>query len=704
VSAGRYFLRETARTGIIRAVRRGTLGLLLLVILALPFPAAAWVDLNHAYHGAPYPHGPQPPLRRGEGEQDRTFSPLLAGDDVGEADIRAAQRSGVRSIAAQADDRLPTLERLLATPRPPRDPVALASRLAGAQVPWTATQPFAAPLQAGRNDTFYVLDQTDNQYKTRPSTLRLVSEHAYWYVEDGQRAADQDIATAARQFDQVTVPAVRRAFGTEWMPGIDGDPRVTIFLGRVPGPAAYFSSWDEYPRSVYRYSNEREMIHVNLVSASLTSADFQGTLAHELQHMIHWHLNPQSDTWLDEGFAQLASQVAVPGSPPGTGSIQRRPDTQLTTWSQDSQMGTHYAASYLFARYFAQRFGEGAIGQFLSEKARAPESITAYLSRAGQGVTFDDVFEDWIVANLLDDPAVRDGRYSHDGIEHRAPVSLALSPNGQPSDQTVQQYGAKYVELTGTGGDAELTFQGAESVRLVGTSATSGRGLWWSNRADGLDSSLTRRFDLTGATSATLRFNLWFDTEADFDFFYVLVSDDGGARWQVLHGANADDANPTGNAIGPGYSGKSGVGSGRGGEPAWIAETVDLTPFAGREVLVRFEYVTDQGYNARGALVDDVEVPEIAFRDDAEADGDWTADGFLRSSNEIPQSWSVQLVEYPRGGSPQIRALRTDASGRIVERIGSLGGQTERAVLVVSGLAPRTIEAASFQVTLRTAP
>ena len=30
------------------------------------------VDLNHAYHGAPDPHGPQPPLRRGEGERRMT--------------------------------------------------------------------------------------------------------------------------------------------------------------------------------------------------------------------------------------------------------------------------------------------------------------------------------------------------------------------------------------------------------------------------------------------------------------------------------------------------------------------------------------------------------------------------------------------------------------------------------------------------------
>ena len=102
--------------------------------------------------------------------------------------------------------------------------------------------------------------------------------------------------------------------------------------------------------------------------------------------------------------------------------------------------------------------------------------------------------------------------------------------------------------------------------------------------------------------------------------------------------------------------------------------------------------------------MDDVEVPEIGFRDDAEADGDWVSEGFLRSDNVIPQTWSLQLVEFPRGGQPRVRALRADADGRVVERLAGLGGQTERAMLVVSGLAPRTLEEAPFQVSLRPAP
>jgi immune inhibitor A len=709
------------RADLARVLRAAGFGVAVLLVMSLPFPVAAWVGPAQAggiaRAGQSTARAIIPtdvPDADLDTFADDVLSPVraAAGGLGSEVDPSAGwggslpldDRLAVAQAAPdEAAERLSTLERLLATDRPARDPVALAGRLRGVAVPWAAMEPVAGPLDVGRQDTFYVLDQTDSSYKARVATLRLVSEQAYWYVEDGQRVSDDDIATAAGAFDQQTVPTIRRIFGTEWLPGIDGDARVTIFLGTAPGVSAYFSSWDEYPRSVYRYSNEREMIHVNVGSTRPGSQSFNGTMAHELQHMVHWHLNPLDDTWLDEGLAELAAALAVPGYRPNTGTFQRQPDVQLTAWSQGTQTSAHYQASYLFMRYFAQRFGEGAIAKLLAEPGRPPDTITASLSRSGMGVTFDDVFEDWLVANLLDDPAVGDGRYAHVDLDHRAAVGLTLSPDGTPTDQTVRQYGARYIELQGTGADAELSFTGAPAVKLVGTDATSGRSAWWSNRADGLDTTLTRRFDLRGVSSATLNFNLWYDTERGFDFFYVLASTDGGTRWQVLHGANADNENPTGNAIGAGYSGRSGVTDGQRGDPRWIAETVDVSPFAGGDVLVRFEYVTDQGYNARGVLVDDVAIPEIGFADDAESETGWIAAGFLRSENVIPQTWSVQLVEQ-RAGLTTVRPLRTDESGRVVERLPNLGGSLERAVLVVSGLAPRTLEAAPFSVTLRPAP
>ena len=56
---------------------------------------------------------------------------------------------------------------------------------------------------------------------------------------------------------------------------------------------------------------------------------------------------------------------------------------------------------------------------------------------------------------------------------------------------------------------------------------------------------------------------------------------------------------------------------------------MDLSEYAGADgesVLVRFEYITDEGVNLDGIVIDDIAVPELGFADDAETDGDWTGE------------------------------------------------------------------------------
>ncbi|HYU21244.1 MAG TPA: hypothetical protein VEQ11_21360 [Chloroflexota bacterium] len=592
-----------------------------------------------------------------------------------------------------------TLDLLDSSPQPIRDPVALMSRITGVALPRLVVGGPVEPLQVGRLDNFWVLDQTTNTYRQRDGELRLASPNAYWYVEIGQRVSQDELARSAAVFEEQTYPTVHLYFGTEWSPGIDGDPRITIFLTTVPAVTAYFSSWDEYPRAVYPYSNEREMIHLGLGALRPGTASFDGTLAHEFQHMVHWNMNPSEETWVDEGSAELASWLAVSARSIGTGQFERQPDLQLTSWAEPRVLAPHYQAAFLFMQYFASHYGgpDGLRG-LLSERGRPPETFNRYLHTAGYGVVFDDIFEDWLVANVVNDPAVDGGRFAHQRSDIRVALLARLRPDDPPMEDDVHQYGADYVELDGDGSDAELVFEGQPTVRLVGADPTSGQKMWWSNRGDGLDASMTRVFDLRGVGSATLRFNLWFETEKDYDLFYVMASGDGGATWRVLRGANASDWNPTGNAVGPGYSGKSGTPG-----PIWVGEEVDLSPYAGREVLLRFEYVTDQATNFRGVLLDDVAIPEIGYIDDAESETGWAYDGFIRSDNMIPQPWGLRLVQYQRGGGVTIKPLVPDPDRRLVERLPSLGGSVERAILATSGLAPRTLETARYRVVLRRA-
>jgi hypothetical protein len=592
-----------------------------------------------------------------------------------------------------------TLDRLLATPIPPRDPLDLYARMNGVD-PATikrVVNDSVPSYQVGRSDQFWVGNQQTGEYHQAQADLRFVSPHAYWYVEQGRSVPQQAIERSADYFESRTYPTVRTYFGSEWFPGIDNDPHVTVLMAEVPGVGAYFSSWDEYPRSVYVHSNEREMVHMNLDAVEPGSSYFDGVLAHEFQHMVHWYSNPNDETWVDEGSAELAHNIVLGGDSISVSGFDRQPDTQLTAWTdQQGSVGVHYEAAYLFMRYFTDHYGgPDVLYDLIAQRARGTDLFDSFLQAHGYQQRFPELYADFAVANLLDDPSVEGGRYDEPTVSTHPRVSARLNVGNAPLSAQVHQFGVDYVELGGSGTDATLDFRGTPSVRLVGADPSSGQQQWWSNRADGMDSELTREFDLSGVSSATLQFRTWYEIEKNYDYLYVMASSDGGSTWKVLPGTHTSTENPTGNGLGPGYTDVSGGGQ----APVWTDERVDLSSFAGQRVLLRFEYITDQAFNRSGAAIDDIRIPEIGFADDAEQDAGWTANGFLRSDNHIPQSYQLRLIEVRSDGT-HVTSLPVDSTGHANAHIAGLGGETSRAVLAVIGTAPRTLEVAQYQVAL----
>ena len=50
--------------------------------------------------------------------------------------------------------------------------------------------------------------------------------------------------------------------------------------------------------------------------------------------------------------------------------------------------------------------------------------------------------------------------------------------------------------------------------------------------------------------------------------------------------------------------------SGGGKVAQWVSEQIDLSPFAGKQILLRFEYVTDGALNKPGFLLDNIAIPD----------------------------------------------------------------------------------------------
>jgi hypothetical protein len=583
---------------------------------------------------------------------------------------------------------------LAAATLPERDLMDLAHRLQGLPNPFALPTPTNAPeYELGDSMTLWIHDIDTNDHYTSTAILRYETPHAYWWVETGYDLAESNLAQSAQNFEEITYPTTRRIFGSEWNPGIDGDPHVYIFLGNIPGVGGYYSGPDEYPTIVRPHSNEHEMFYINLENALPGNDYFDGVLAHEFQHMIHWAEDRDEDTWVNEGLSELAAQLSGYDVGGSDYVFSQQPDTQLTTWSELEDAAPHYGASYLFMAYILERYGEGAIRQLVAEPANGIDGVNAVLARIDpNGVQFEDLFADWIVANYVDDPNLADGRFGYESLYIERPELAALHKGFPAENRTaVHQYAADYILLEGKE-DVTITFTGTQIVPLIGNETHSGEYQWWSNRGDEGDATLTRAFDLSGLEQATLQAWMWYHLEEDYDYAYVEVSTDGGDTWDILANEHTTTDNPSGNSYGAALNGASGGGD----EPEWVLETFDLTPYAGQQVLVRFEVVTDEALNYPGLALDDLAIPELGYSHDVEeGDDGWQAEGWVRVTDHVPQDFVVQVITF--GSETRIERMPLDENRRGTMTIPGMGDDVERAVLIISAIAPATTEWAAYE-------
>ncbi|MBI3362791.1 MAG: immune inhibitor A [Chloroflexi bacterium] len=601
-----------------------------------------------------------------------------------------------------------TLQLLLDATVPGRDLHDLAKRLKGVENAPVVVSESPASHKIGDEVVFNASNEDTHDHFTVAAVLRYETPHVYAFVEKGKSFNKSDLKGLVDTFEDKTYPKDREFFGSEWSPGVDSDEHLyMLFAGNLGfSIAGYFSGADEVSHLVHEYSNEKEMFYINIDNVNLSSDFTNGVLAHEFQHMIHWYHDANEDTWMNEGSSELASFLN--GYDPGgfDSVFIANPDLQLTSWALNPGEATpNYGAAFLFMDYFLSRFGEDATKDLVARPENGMRAVGAVLadlkaadSATGQPITAGDVFADWTVANYLGDTSVGGGRYGYANYASAPKASDTESIDSCPSDvqaRTVHEFGTDYIRIK-CNGKHTLTFDGSLRVGLVPTDPHGGRYMFWSNRNDDSDTTLTRAFDFTNATGPiALDYWAWHEIESDFDYAYLEVSTDGGARWTTLKTPSGTDTDPNGNNYGWGYTDVSGGGD----HGEWIDERVDLSGYAGKKILLRFEYVTDDALTRPGFMLDDISIPEISYSEGFEkGDGGWEPAGWARADNNLPQAFRVQLIEF--GSQTRVVPLALDKNGSATVDL-DLGGGVDSVVLVVSGTTPITTELASYQFELK---
>lgn len=494
---------------------------------------------------------------------------------------------------------------------------------------------FAAKPELGLVRDFYVDEQIIS------AELVKITENVLFWMEEGYVYSPSVLDRVAERVESEIYFNLANLFGQEWRPGIDNDAHFSILhIGSIDSfnEIGFFNSVNQFPKSLDESSNEQEMIFLNMDQLEFGSEFYYATLAHELQHLIHWNLDGNESVWLNEGLSQLA-EAYLGFDSSETYDYLNDTSLQLNTWEyEDDVIYSHYAASFLFAIYFWEQFGDEAVTALANSQLNSMASVRQVLSHYQPDLTLEEFLGNWAAANLIDEDGA-DGPYGYSTFRISFPDKHErLRDFPYQSTRQLAQYGVHYLDIRQSG-SYQLTFAADTLVNLLPSAPLQGERVWYAPSNNDVAATLTRRFDLSATKSATLEFTAWYELERDFDFAYVSVSADQGRSWVALEPQNYSPG-----TYGPALTGQS-VGI-PGNIKGWIDESISLNEYVGQEILVRFIVLNDGAFSEHGFALASIGIPEINYLSTAdERAEDWESAGFLVSGVSLPQQWSLQLVQ-----------------------------------------------------------
>ncbi|TXS36095.1 M6 family metalloprotease domain-containing protein [Streptomyces sp. or43] len=182
-----------------------------------------------------------------------------------------------------------------------------------------------------------------------------------------------------------------------------------------------------------------------------------------------------------------------------------------------------------------------------------------------------------------------------------------------------------------------------KAVTTAVTTPAEGAKQWWSDMGDNLGNTLSRPVDLTGKSKASLDLAGWWDIEADYDYLYTEVSENGGASWTAIDGTADGVAIPRDASDKPALTDVSGK---------YKKLSYSLDAYAGKKIDIRFRYTTDGGAGGIGFAADTIAVNAdgaALFTDNAEGDDNgWTAKGFSRVGSSFTKDYPQRYIAENR--------------------------------------------------------
>jgi hypothetical protein len=405
---------------------------------------------------------------------------------------------------------------------------------------------------------------------------------------------------------------------------------------------------------------------------------YEGTIAHELQHLLHHYSDPGEQSWVDEGLADFA--IFLNGFNVGGSHLTYHQvfyaETSLTRWAGGLE---NYGAAYTFFQYLWEQAGGNGDGTYTPDlqydnaggdlliklvfqnQADGVDGVQGAIDQfnAQTGAHVPDVatiYRNWAVAVYLDDEdstlfdikAVNFGdpaytTWTMDLADQNFWEGRGQNQGAQPSPKwnkrkngqapTALPYGIQIERFRNPGPTVTVGLDGDDTSAVP---PHSGDTHWYGGYESENDNVLD--VDTSGAVTS-LDFWSWYFIEEGWDYGFVEALVNG--NWVTVPLVDDSGAvvttndNPHGNNTeGNGLTGTSG-GQYFVDDPQYVHLTAQL-PAGTTDV--RFRYSTDTAYLDTGFFVDDVRVNGAAATLSSEP-GNWVETTGVQDNN-----WTLQVV------------------------------------------------------------
>lgn len=427
---------------------------------------------------------------------------------------------------------------------------------------------------------------------------------------------------------------------------------------------------------------------------------YEGTFAHEWQHLLMYYTDPFEGNWINEGLSDWAQTLTGYVDPrltvferggdshiycyQGFGIVQTPYNTNprdcggaensLNLWGEGSNPSAvlaDYGNAYSIMQFLSDRYGTDIMTLLHQDGERQGlASLDAALEAEGQSDMYR-VLHDYQSMTLLD-KIVGDSRR---GVVLGVPKSRVTTPSlrstvnlANPASYATPgaaPNGADFVPLQKADGTAlkgkdlkSLSFNGSATLppiplewTVTDDADSASNPVLWSGNGNNINATAVTSVTVPQA-DPTLRFDAKYGAELGYDYGYVVVSTDGGASYTPISGDKTV----------PGPQGPSLNGTTDGFEP----HSFDLSAYAGQTVLVGFQYISDGGVNEGGLKIDNITVGGTAVSDGSSLEP-------FDSPTEIRpfpvHNWNLRLIAYDEKNQV---ALQVEIDGKNQVKLGWL--------------------------------